>query len=162
MSWNTVLNNWLNGNYYKYPKKIKNKFMWNTSVIKNNGNSKFIEKFRVNDKLPIQQNFNSFKSHIKKSKNKYVTSFYNLNKDTILVVPVHRRYKNYATIKDFCDNASITQQKYFWKEVAKLIKNIIKKEKYIWVSTHGLGVPYMHIRISNKPKYYFDKKLMKR
>ena len=80
MSWNTVLNNWLNGNYYKYPKKIKNKFMWNTSVIKNNGNSKFIEEFMVNDKLPIQQNFDSFESHIKKSQNKYVTSFYNLNK----------------------------------------------------------------------------------
>ena len=31
--------------------------------------------------------------------------------------------------------------------------------KNIYGLAHGLGVPYMHIRISNKPKYYSDNKL---
>ena len=131
MKWNDVLDDWKKGKYYKYSNKIKNKFMWNTSVIKNNGNSKFIEKFLIHSKLPIEQNYNSFKYYIEQSKNKYVISFYNLNKDTLLVIPIPRKNKNYATIKDFCDNASITQQKYFWKEVAKLIKNLIKKNIYM-------------------------------
>lgn len=160
MNWNNVLDDWGKGRYYKYPDKIKNKFIWNTSVIKNNGNSKFIEKFLIHPKLPTEQNYNSFKSYIEQSKNKYVVSFYNLNKDTLLVIPIPRKNKNYSTIKDFCDNASVTQKKYFWKTVSKLIKNYIKKHKYVWVSAHGLGVPYMHIRISNKPKYYFSKTLM--
>lgn len=38
-----------------------------------------------------------------------------------------RNNKNYATIKDFIDNASITQQKHFWKQVASEIENILKK-----------------------------------
>lgn len=161
MKWNNILDNWKNDKYYKYPKNIEQKFMWNTSVIKNNGNSSFKESFKINKNLPEKQNYKEFESYINKSKNKYVTSFHNLNKDTLLVIPIPKKNKNYATLKDFCDNSSITQKKYFWKEVSKLVKKFMKNEKYIWISTHGLGVPYMHIRISNKPKYYFDNKLKK-
>ena len=35
----------------------------------------------------------------------------------------------------------------------------MKKHKKVWISAHGLGVPYFHLRISTKPKYYFDEKL---
>lgn len=161
MKWYNILDNWDNNKYYKYPTNIKEKFMWNTSVIKENGKCNFEESFRINKKLPREQNFEIFQSYINKSKSKYVTSFLNLSKDTLLVIPMPRKHKNYATLKDFCDNSSITQKKYFWKKVSQLVKKIIKNEKYIWISTHGLGVPYMHIRISNKPKYYFDKELLK-
>ena len=161
MKWNNILDNWENNKYYKYPKNIKEKFMWNTSVIKNNGNSNFKESFKINKDLPEKQNYKEFESYINNSTNKYVTSFLNLNKDTLLVIPIPKKYKNFATLKDFCDNSSITQKKYFWKEVSKLVKKFMKNEKYIWISTHGLGIPYMHIRISNKPKYYFDNDLKK-
>jgi len=160
--WTKILKNWEYGIYFKYPLNIKNRFMWNTSVIKENGKSKFKENFKESDKLPKTQNWSVFSSYINKSKNKYVTSFLNLNKDTLLVIPMPQNGKNYATLKDFCDNASKTQQIIFWQEVSKLIKKkIIENKKPIWVSTHGLGVPYMHVRISNSPKYYFDKNLAK-
>ena len=83
------------------------------------------------------------------------------DKDTLLIIPIPKKNKNYATLKDVCDNSSITQKKYFWKKVSKLVKKFMKNEKYVWISTHGLGVSYMHIRISNKPKYYFDNELKK-
>ncbi|MAF35866.1 hypothetical protein CL622_01990, partial [archaeon] len=65
-----------------------------------------------------------------------------------------------AHIKSFIDNASITQQKAFWKQVVKTAKKQLKMYDHIWISTHGLGVPYLHVRISNKPKYYYNSKMI--
>ena len=159
MEWNTVLNNWEKGRYFTYPISRKSKFLWNTSVLKNNGECKFIQKFKTNKLLPKEQNIFSFKEYIRKSKNKYVISFPNLSGDTLLVVPMPREGKNYATIKDFVDSAPIIQQKMFWKEVAILSRRQMKKHKNVWVSTHGMGVAYLHVRICNNPKYYFDQEL---
>ena len=58
MSWNSVLDSWENGDYFVYPKRLKKKFQWNTSVLKNNGNCKFAEKYKVNNELPLRQNSN--------------------------------------------------------------------------------------------------------
>ena len=67
--------------------------------------------------------------------------------------------KSYATLKDFTDNAPKKQQQELWKLVAKEAKKQSKKFGKVWISTHGLGVPYLHVRISSKPKYYFSKTL---
>jgi len=94
-----------------------------------------------------------YNQYIKNTKNNYVTSFYSLSKITKLVIPVPRK-KNFTTMKDFIDNASITQQKYFWKRVAKEIKKMLKIYDKVYINTHGLGVYYFHLRIDSKPKYY--------
>ena len=53
---------------------------------------------------------------------------------------------------------SILQQKKFWNCASKIIKNFLKNNNNkIFISTHGHGVPYFHLRISKKPKYYFEK-----
>ena len=31
---------------------------------------------------------------------------------------------------------------------------MLKKYDNIWISSHGLGIDYLHIRICNYPKYY--------
>ena len=159
-TWNDILQQWLSGEYFKYPSKINTKFFWNTRCLENNGNITFEQTFKESLELPIKQNAKSFLENINKSKNKYVTYFPNLGKDTILVVPMPRAGKNYATLKDFCDNAPKIQQKEFWKMVAIIAKEEMKKHKKVWVSSHGLGVSYLHIRISQSPKYYFEKKFM--
>ena len=161
MSWNSVLDSWANGDYFVYPKRLKKKFQWNTSVLKNDGNCVFAEKYKVNNELPLRQNSKSFKEYIVKSKNNNVTSFMNLSKDTLLIIPMPRNGNCYATIKDFCDNAPKVQQIEFWKQASKLIRKQLKKENKLWVSAHGLGVPYFHLRVCNKPKYYFDNELSK-
>ena len=125
---------------------------------------KFIKKnllkITILDKM--KEDYSSFYEYIKKSKNKYVISFNNLSNDTLLIIPTPKKNKKFTTIKDFMDNASEIQQKYFWKYVSKTVKKLIKdgKTKY-WISTHGLGVPYFHLRISLKPKYYVTKSFMK-
>lgn len=159
MLWKEVLHNWENGFVLQYPKQVKGRFQWNTSVIKNNGNCEFIQSFRTNLDLPFLQNPKDFQEYITKSSNKYVTSFPNLSKDTMLVIPMPLRGKNYATLKDFIDNAPEIQQQYFWKKVAKVAKEFMDKHEKIWISVHGLGVAYTHVRISSIPKYYFNNNL---
>ena len=163
MLWSEVLNNWENGIPFSYPESLKhkNKFFWNTSSLTENCDSQFSEKFKESRELPNIQSKNAFKDKlIKAEKNgkQHATSFPNLSKDTVLVVPMPRG-KCYATLKDFVDNAPKKQQQEFWKLVAKKAKKQAKKFGKVWISTHGLGVPYLHVRIASHPKYYFSKVL---
>jgi hypothetical protein len=105
MLWSDILTKWEKGIILKYPKNIKGKFQWNTSVLKNDSNVPFKQKFRTHEQLPEIQNKKDFQEHINNSQNKYVISFPNLNKDTMLVIPMPVSGKNYATLKDFIDNA---------------------------------------------------------
>jgi hypothetical protein len=161
MQWTDVLQNWKNGVPMKYPKNVRGKFQWNTSVLKNDGKVEFKQTFRTNHKLPQNQSKKDFAEHFEKSQNKYVVSFPNPSKDTMLVVPMPVRGKNYATLRDFIDNADETQQQEFWKKVAEVATKFMHEKGKVWISVHGLGVEYAHVRIASAPKYYFDKELEK-
>lgn len=156
MLWSDVLTYWENGGVLKYPKNVKGKFQWNTSVLKNDGKVPYLQAFRTNNKLAQRQNKKDFQEHFKNSQDKYVVSFPNLSKDTMLVVPIPVRGKNYATLRDFIDNASEIQQQAFWKKVAEVAKKFMNEKGKVWISVHGLGVDYTHVRIASSPKYYFD------
>jgi hypothetical protein len=161
MLWKTILDNWMNGNILKYPKSIKNRFFYETSAIINE-NSIYKQKFIENNALQnITQDFSNFSEYINKSTNKYVTSFINLSGDTLLIIPMPHKNKNFTTLKDFIDNANLTQQQHFWQKVAiEIRKLIINNNKKFWVSTHGLGVNYLHVRICSQPKYYQTKQFI--
>lgn len=150
--WSDILVIWENGIPMKYPEHL-GKFQWNTSVLKNDGNVPFEQFFKEDENLAENQNYLPFQEYIDKSQNKYVVAFPNLNKDCMLVIPMPRRGKNYATLKDFIDNASKLQQREFWKKVAQVAKDFMKENSEAWISVHGLGVDYTHIRIDSKPKY---------
>ena len=163
MLWSEVIDNWENGIPFSYPESLKNKnkFFWNTSPLTENGESQFSEKFKESLELPNIQSRTAFKDKlIKAEKNgkQHATSFPNLSGDTVLVIPMPKG-KCYATLKDFVDNAPKKQQQELWKLVAKEAKKQAKKFGKVWISTHGLGVPYLHVRISSQPKYYFSKAL---
>ena len=161
MMWSNVLKNWKNGIPFKYPSNIKGRFQWNTSVLKNNGNTEYRQSFRVDNNLAQIQSLNEYSEHFKNSKNRYVVTFPNLSGDILLVCPMPMNGKNYATLKDFIDNASLTQQKMLWKKVAIVAKKMMKIHDKVWISVHGLGVDYTHVRISPSPIYYFDNELKK-
>ena len=160
MNWNNILRIWENGDILNNPvySSPTERWLWNTSVLKNNGNVPFVQSFKVEkNNLPNKQNKEPFEKYF--SNNKYAVSFLNLNKNTMLVAPTPRQSKNYATLSDFINNATKLQQRNFWKEVAKTSRFFMKKYKSVWISTSGLNVPYCHVRISKYPKYYFDNKL---
>ena len=77
MLWNQILKSWEDGNPFEYPSRLNNKFQWNTSVLKNNGNVEFKQKFKSNKQLPDKHNTKSFREYLTNSTNKYVVSFLN-------------------------------------------------------------------------------------
>lgn len=173
-SWGIVLKDWLAGRYPTYPASIKSRFFFETSVCSKDLKSPYQVAFFTTsafDNSGIQQNFAAFSQQINANANssspaKYGIAFGNLDGSSILVIPIPKQtrnngingYKNFLTIRDFMDNASETQQCEFWKIAAREIIKYLQTHNEVWVSTHGLGVPYFHLRLDPIPKYYKTKK----
>ena len=164
-TWNYVLNQWENKSYPIMPKNIKNPFIWRTSVINANKDMSYKEEFIENNSLICEtHDLDTYKPHFEKNKNKnkkYAINFKNFVGDTMLIIPTPRINKNYSNLFYFMINASNTQQEEFWKEVVKQIRLLLKTYTYLWISTHGLGVDYLHVRICTYPKYYENSSLKK-
>ncbi|CAG8805806.1 20175_t:CDS:2, partial [Racocetra persica] len=77
-------------------------------------------------------------------------------KDATLIVPMPHHNLDYKNLSNFTKNAPKEQQIKFWQEVANKLSESLETgtPRPRWLSTHGLGVPYLHVRIDNKPKYY--------
>lgn len=165
--WKDKINEWRNGYYQKYPNDIKKRFFYETSFCSKNFDSIYEENFIESNSLEniAEQNYHPYDEYIKTSNNVNAVAFPNLTGDTILVIPMPKSGKTYTTMKDFSDNAPESQQVEFWKLVANQIETYFSKEwlktEKIYVSTHGLGVSYFHLRICSKPKYYHTLKFMK-
>jgi len=157
--WKDKIKYWKNGEYQVYSGSIKKRFFFETYPCDKNMTNKYKEKFIENDKLEEfkHQDFSSFNDQIKKSNNEYAIAFNNLSNDARLIIPIPQKDKDFTTMKDFCDNASIKQQKEFWKIVAIEIEYMLGTNDKIYISSHGLGVPYFHLRLDKKPKYYNSK-----
>ena len=91
------------------------------------------------------------------TKDARVVSFYNLGRDAKLVVPCALgQSTNYAHLANFLRTGEERQIQEFWTEVGKNYKEMIGEEK-LWLSTAGLGVHWLHIRLDKRPKYYRHK-----
>lgn len=86
-----------------------------------------------------------------------VVSFPNLGGDAQLIVPTQRSdSSNYGHLAAFVRQAPLDQNMTFWKKVGEEYGKAIGKET-TWLSTAGLGVAWLHVRIDSRPKYYrFD------
>ena len=81
-------------------------------------------------------------------------SFPNRSGDAMLVVPSPLDpSSNYAHLANFVRLAPPDQIVDFWKKVGTEYEKAIN-ENYLWLSTHGLGVFWVHMRIDTYPKYY--------
>lgn len=99
---------------------------------------------------------------------KTVTYFNNISNDTILVVPVpvpavpvnsskddlDQSDKYSGHLMDFLKRGKKEQQHALIILMARQTLEAMKTTSRIYLSTHGHGVPWLHIRICNTPKYY--------
>lgn len=84
-----------------------------------------------------------------------VSVFPNLRKDATLIVPNDVDGKaNYAHIGAFVRTASSVQIENLWAAVAEVLCSYLADGRRFWLSTSGLGVPWLHVRIDDSPKYY--------
>ena len=83
-----------------------------------------------------------------------VVDFPNLGGDAHLVVPCPQTASDaYAHLATFSRTAPLNQQHQFWQRVGLAVMNAVG-ERPLWVSTSGLGVYWLHVRLDSRPKYY--------
>jgi len=83
-----------------------------------------------------------------------VLVFDNLGGDATMVVPKPRENTpGYAHIAAFVRHAPLMQQSLLWRIVGETMASLIG-EAPLWLNTAGGGVPWLHVRIDSRPKYY--------
>ncbi|MBL3657508.1 DUF6940 family protein [Fulvivirga sediminis] len=97
------------------------------------------------DSVPFQEYFDTVSLTL---------SFPNLRGDAHLVVPNKINHKaNYAHLAAFLETADSYEIDSFWKQVGDAYSRLMNDQP-LWLSTAGLGVSWLHVRIDQKPKYY--------
>lgn len=80
--------------------------------------------------------------------------FDNLGGDATLIAPCPRGESNaYTHLARFVRHAPAEQVEGIWRELAQLLMGRIG-EPPLWLSTAGMGVSWLHLRIDSAPKYY--------
>lgn len=83
-----------------------------------------------------------------------VATFANLGGDAVLVAPSPADGgDNYSHLASFVATAPASQQDALWKAVGEACNRRIGT-KPVWISTAGLGVGWLHVRLDDRPKYY--------
>jgi hypothetical protein len=83
-----------------------------------------------------------------------VVAFRNLGGDAMLIAPAPAAASpGYAHLAAFLEGAPDSQVHELWQEVGQTVRKSLTN-KPIWLSTSGLGVAWLHIRLDSSPKYY--------
>ena len=92
-----------------------------------------------------------FAAHPKES----VIAFPNLGGDALLVVPapVAPDAGCYTHLGRFLREAPALQIDAFWQTVGRSMKRRMS-DSPLWLSTAGMGVSWLHLRLDSRPKYY--------
>ena len=109
----------------------------------------------VVDGPPLQkrvQNPAPFAEHFKTKD--WAVAFRNLSGDAELIAPTPRvDLPVYAHLAAFVLGAPEEQVIGFWRLAAEKALDKLS-DKSFFLSTAGLGVPWLHLRLDNRPKYY--------
>ncbi len=103
----------------------------------------------------LEPDYSDFQQHFELA-NREVATFPNLGKDALLVVPCPVTDIPASThLANFVREAPSSQQHLLWKTLGRSLRQKLEEQKQsIWVSTSGLGVHWLHIRLDSRPKYY--------
>ncbi|HEY1120350.1 MAG TPA: hypothetical protein VGE67_02065 [Haloferula sp.] len=87
-----------------------------------------------------------------------VVAFPNLGGDALLVVPapVASDMGCYTHLGRFLREAPAAQVDAFWQTVGRSMRQRISASP-LWLSTAGMGVSWLHLRLDSRPKYYRHK-----
>jgi|SRR5579863_541605 len=130
-------------------------FRWETPPITTASLNRTFE-FALLDspELETQPDPDVFAEHFEVASGNDVVSFPNLSGDAILVVPrpITDSYA-YAHIAAFVRNAPDAQKHALWSLVGQVTEGWVSATP-VWLSTAGAGVPWLHVRVDQRPKYY--------
>ena len=129
-------------------------YFWETPPITQSNCDRPFEFVLVNNSrlARVQPNSDSFKQYFQSAKD--IVTFANLNNDAVLVVPCPViKESAYPHLAAFVRHAPIEQQHLLWQTLGKEVETNLSRQP-LWVSTSGLGVYWLHIRLDSCPKYY--------
>lgn len=115
-------------------------------------------EFTVIESIPFPAaDWTHFEDKLKStSESQSVVSFCNLSQDTYLVIPVPNgntdAYSNH--LMNFLTKGYEQQKHDLIETFAKQALLMAENNQKIYISTHGHGVPWLHIRLSLNPKHY--------
>lgn len=94
-----------------------------------------------------------FAEHFAAAADADVAVFANLGGDALLLAPRPRASSGYPHLAAFLQGAPATQVRALWRETARAFARLAGADP-LWLSTSGLGVPWLHLRFDRFPKYY--------
>lgn len=132
-------------------------FFWECSPVSaSNAQSDAFVYVILRTSIPLTQDFTAFQEHHPPTSRREIISFDSKSGGTILVVPTpsyQRNQRQMSSLGPYLRDPQNTPIRLF-QHVAKIILHTLATTKnMIWLNTHGLGVPWLHIRIDFFPKY---------
>ena len=108
--------------------------------------------------------YNAFEEHFTNENTSLESTsvtFLNLGKDSVLIAPKPQpsnKPEVYTDLASFLRNASQEEITSLWylvaKEYGKSLDGSNGQSQSVWLSTSGMGVSWLHVRIDKRPKYY--------
>lgn len=132
-------------------------FFWETPAISHANINQVFEFVLVDSPYlaNIKANPRDFAPHFATANpNELILRFQNLGNDALLVVPCPQASISvYGHIAAFMRQAPEAQKHALWQCVGLALEEQLNQYP-TWVSTSGLGVYWLHIRLDSRPKYY--------
>ncbi len=102
----------------------------------------------------VEPDQRAFAEHFGGAADGTVVTFPNLRHDAVLVAPVPEGgVPGYAHLAGFLRSAPEPRRRALWRAVGSAIERELS-DRPLWVSTAGLGVYWLHVRLDSFPKYY--------
>lgn len=163
LSYSDVISHWkFDRNFRAWFRKLPadvpyTAYFWETiAVTKATAKNQFefvITEGKSLDSLEIDRN--TFLGHFASAPaDSTITKFPNLGSDALLIAPIpHGDESAYKHLAAFVREAPAQQAESIWQVLGETLSSRLGTET-LWVSTSGLGVGWLHIRIDSSPKYY--------
>ena len=128
-------------------------FRWETPAVTTDTLNRDFEFVLLrNDSLSRRVDATAFADYFDSSLE--VVTFPNLGGDALLVVPCPMGDSSiYGHLAAFVRGAPESQLHCLWESVARAMMQRVC-DRPVWLSTAGMGVSWLHVRLDDRPKYY--------
>lgn len=127
---------------------------WETPALTRAKNNTKFEFVTISASLHRSADPSAFRSHF--AGDTMTTTFKSLGGDATLIVPElieGADLSSYNYLLSFLRNGNEEQIHELWMAVSRGIQKRIS-DRAVWLSTSGGGVPWLHFRLDDTPKYY--------
>jgi len=133
-------------------------YVWETPRMDSQNTHKSFEFVLVNTPMTNRANISRFTriNQIQRQgvRGRGAISFDSPSKTRLIIPENTGGNARFANIAEFNRHANKAQQASLWKLVAVEYGRALSSVRPIWLSTSGLEVPWLHVRVSKTPRYY--------